>query len=233
MALSKIDTTNMIEDVPQSKLDNNINFRNIIINGDMSVAQRATSTASITASGYHTCDRWQTSASSIGTWTQSQSTDVPTGQGFAKSLKMDCTTADASPAASDNLIIIQKFEGQNLQYLKKGTSSAEQLTLSFWVKSNKTGTYIAGLHDRDNSRIVSKSYTISSADTWENKTITFPADTTGAFDNDNAGSLDIQMWLAAGSDFSSGTLATTWQSQTNANRAVNQVNLADSTSNEW
>ena len=210
-----------------------VNFRNIIINGDMSVSQRGTSTASITASGYHSIDRFQTSASSIGTWTQSQSTDVPTGQGFAKSLKMDCTTADASPAASDNLIIIQKFEGQNLQYLKKGTSSAKQLTLSFWVKSNKTGTYIAGLHDRDNSRIVSKSYTISSADTWEKKTITFPADTTGAFDNDNAGSLDIQMWLAAGSDFSGGTLATTWQSQTNANRAVGQVNLADSTSNEW
>ena len=210
-----------------------VNFRNIIINGDMSVSQRGTSTASITASGYHSIDRFQTSASSIGTWTQSQSTDVPSGQGFAKSLKMDCTSADASPAASDNLIIIQKFEGQNLQYLKKGTSSAEQLTLSFWVKSNKTGTYIAGLHDRDNSRIVSKSYTISSADTWEKKTITFPADTTGAFDNDNAGSLDIQMWLAAGSDFSGGTLATTWQSQTNANRAVGQVNLADSTSNEW
>ncbi len=210
-----------------------VNFRNIIINGDMSVSQRGTSTASITASGYHSIDRFQTSASSIGTWTQSQSTDVPTGQGFAKSLKMDCTTADASPAASDNLIIIQKFEGQNLQYLKKGTSSAKQLTLSFWVKSNKTGTYIAGLHDRDNSRIVSKSYTISSADTWEKKTITFPADTTGALDNDNAGSLDIQMWLAAGSDFSGGTLATTWQSQTNANRAVGQVNLADSTSNEW
>ena len=210
-----------------------VNFRNIIINGDMSVSQRSTSASSITSSGYHSIDRFQTSASSIGTWTQSQSTDVPTGQGFAKSLKMDCTTADASPAASDNLIIIQKFEGQNLQYLKKGTSSAEQLTLSFWVKSNKTGTYIAGLHDRDNSRIVSKSYTISSADTWEKKTITFPADTTGAFDNDNAGSLDIQMWLAAGSDFSGGTLATTWQSQTNANRAVGQVNLADSTSNEW
>jgi hypothetical protein len=210
-----------------------INFRNIIINGDMSIAQRSTSASSITSSGYHSCDRWQTSASSIGTWTQSRSTDVPTGQGFANSLKMDCTTADASPAASDNLIIIQKFEGKNLQYLKKGTSSAKQLTLSFWVKSNKTGTYIAGLHDRDNSRIVSKSYTISSASTWEKKTITFPADTTGALDNDNAGSLDIQMWLAAGSDFSGGTLATTWQSQTNANRAVGNVNLADSTSNEW
>jgi len=209
------------------------NFRNIVINGDMAVSQRATSTASITASGYHTIDRFQTSASSIGTWTQSQDTDVPTGQGFATSLKMDCTTADASPAASDNLIIIQKFEGQNLQYLKKGTASAESLTLSFWVKSNKTGTYIAGLHDRDNSRIISKSYTIDSSDTWEQKEITFAGDTTGAFDNDNAGSLDIQMWLAAGSDFSGGTLATTWQSQTNANRAVGQVNLADSTSNEF
>ena len=209
------------------------NFRNIVINGDMAVSQRATSTASITTSGYHTIDRFQTSASSIGTWTQSQDTDVPTGQGFATSLKMDCTTADASPAASDNLIIIQKFEGQNLQYLKKGTASAESLTLSFWVKSNKTGTYIAGLHDRDNSRIISKSYTIDSSDTWEQKEITFAGDTTGAFDNDNAGSLDIQMWLAAGSDFSGGTLATTWQSQTNANRAVGQVNLADSTSNEF
>ena len=234
MALSKIDVANMVENqMPQANVADNVNFRNIIINGDMSVSQRSTSASSITSSGYHSIDRFQTSASSIGTWTQSQSTDVPTGQGFAKSLKMDCTSADASPAASDNLIIIQKFEGQNLQYLKKGTSSAEQLTLSFWVKSNKTGTYIAGLHDRDNSRIVSKSYTISSADTWEKKTITFPADTTGAFDNDNAGSLDIQMWLAAGSDFSGGTLATTWQSQTNANRAVGQVNLADSTSNEW
>ena len=227
MAITRLNN-NSIKDTTHG-----INFKNIIINGDMSQAQRSSSTASITASGYHSIDRFQTSASSIGTWTQSQSTDVPTGQGFAKSLKMDCTSADASPAASDNLIIIQKFEGQNLQYLLKGTSSAKQLTLSFWVKSNKTGTYIAGLHDRDNSRIVSKSYTISSADTWENKTITFPADTTGAFDNDNAGSLDIQMWLAAGSDFSGGTLATTWQSQTNANRAVGQVNLADSTSNEW
>ena len=96
-----------------------VNFRNIIINGDMSVAQRATSTASITASGYHSIDRFQTSASSIGTWTQSQSTDVPTGQGFAKSLKMDCTTADASPGSGDLIFIGQKIEGQNLQYLKK------------------------------------------------------------------------------------------------------------------
>ena len=233
MALSKIDTTNMIEDVPQSKLDNNINFRNIIINGDMSIAQRGTSTASITSSGYHTIDRQRLGITTTGTWTQSQSTDVPSGQGFAKSLKMDCTTADASLAASDNLLYQTRLEGQNLQYLKKGTSSAESLTLSFWVKSNKTGTYIAELFDIDNTRQISKSYTIDSASTWEKKIITFAGDTTGTLDNDSARSLDLILWLAAGSTYSSGTLNTSWNSSTNANRAVGQVNLADSTSNEW
>tara|TARA_R110002096_G_scaffold164976_1_gene333220 strand:- start:68 stop:1162 length:1095 start_codon:yes stop_codon:yes gene_type:complete len=209
------------------------NFRNIVINGDMSLAQRGTSTASITGGGYYSCDRWRFDINSQGTWTQSQSTDVPTGQGFAKSTKLDCTTADASPAAGDLLTFVQKVEGQNLQYLKKGTSSAESTTLSFWVKSNKTGTYIAELVDSDNSRQISKSYTISSANTWEKKTITYAGDTTGAFANDNARSLDIVLWLGAGSNYTSGTLSTSWSSITNANEAVGQVNLADSTSNEW
>jgi hypothetical protein len=209
-------------------------FRNIIINGDMSIAQRATSTASITSTGYHTIDRFQTGLGNLGTWTQSQSTDVPTGQGFAKSLKMDCTTADASPASGDSLTLATKFEGQNLQYLKKGTSSAESLTLSFWVKSNKTGTYIAELMDNDNSyRHINKSYTISSADTWEKKTITFAGDTSGGFGNDNGASLTLSWWLGGGSNYTSGTLQTSWGSLTQANRAVGQVNLADSTSNEW
>ena len=233
MALSKIDTTNMIEDVPQSKIDNNINFRSLVINGDMSQSQRSTSVSSITSIGYYTVDRFQTLISSLGTWTQSQSTTVPSGQGFATSLKMDNTTADASPGSGDFCILRTKFEGQNLQYLKKGTSSAESLTLSFWVRSNKTGTYIAELYDSDNARQNSQSYTISSADTWEKKTITYAGDTTGAFDNDNALSLSINFWLGAGTDFTSGTLSTSWSSVTSANRAVGQVNLADSTSNEW
>jgi hypothetical protein len=233
MALSRIDTTNMIEDVPQSKLDNNINFRNIIINGDMSIAQRATSVSSITSSGYRTVDRWIHNVTTMGTWTLSQSTDVPTGQGFAKSVKWDCTTADASPSGTDRLMFQQYIEGQNLQYLKKGTANAESLTASFWVKSNKTGTYICELRDMDNSRHISKSYTISSADTWEKKTVTFAGDTTGAFDNDNNGSLRLNFWLGTSSTFSSGTLATSWSSYADANRAVGQVNLADSTDNEW
>jgi len=230
MALSRIDTTNMIEDVPQSKLDNNINFRNIIINGDMSIAQRGTSASSLTSSStYQTIDRYATELGSNGTWTQSQSTDVPTGQGFVKSLKMDCTAT----GSGGYLHITQRFEGQNLQYLKKGTSNAESFTLSFWVKSAKTGTYIAEFRDIDNTRNISKSYTISSADTWEKKTITFAGDTSGAFGNDNGSSLELNLWLAAGSSNTSGTLQTNWGSQVAANRAVGQVNLGDSTSNDW
>ena len=210
-----------------------VNFRNIIINGDMSIAQRSTSASSITATSYNTIDRMKTNLSGLGTWTQSQSTNVPTAQGFSKSLKMDCTTADASPSAGDVLAIKHIIEGQNLQYLKKGTSSAESLTCSFWVKSNKTGTYICELQDTDNSRTISKSYTISSADTWEKKTITFAGDTTGTLNNDNDGSLELNFWLGAGTNFTSGTLQTSWGATTTANRAVGQVNLADSTSNEW
>jgi hypothetical protein len=208
-------------------------MKNIVINGDMSIAQRSTSVASITTSNYYTVDRYQLDLTTLGTWTQSQSTDVPSGQGFGNSLKMDCTTADASPASSDKLMFRQSIEGQNLQYLKKGTANAESTTLSFWVKSTKTGTFICELQDVDNTRAVSGIYTVITTNTWEFKTITFPADATGAFSNDNGESLRLNFWLGGGSDFTSGTLATTWSSTTNANRAVGQVNCADSTSNDW
>ena len=209
------------------------NFRNIIINGDQSIAQRSTSVSSITGTGFYTLDRFKTSMGTAGTWTQSQSTDVPTGQGFANSLKMDCTTANGSLSSGSSLAIQQPIEGQNLQYLKKGTSSAESLTVSFWVRSNKTGTYIVELYDGDNARQSSQSYTISSADTWEKKTLTYNGDTTGTLGNDNGNSLSLNFWLVAGTNFTSGTLQTSFTSNTNANRAVGQVNLADSTSNEW
>ena len=235
MAIDKVVSASITDSaVTDAKLSFNANqFRNIIINGDMSMAQRATSASSITSGAYRTCDRWLVDMTSAGTWTISQSTTVPTGQGFATSLKMDCTTANGSLSANSELVVQQRIEGQNLQYLKKGTSSAESTTLSFWVRSNKTGTYICELQDVDNTRQISKSYTISSADTWEKKEITFAGDTTGALDNNNARSLDCSFYLVAGSDLSSGTLSTTWTAKTDANRAVGQVNLADSTSNEW
>jgi hypothetical protein len=216
-----------------NKLSGNPSFRNIVINGDMQIAQRSTSVASITTTGYYTLDRWYVFFSSLGTWTQSQSTDVPSGYGFSRSFKMDCTTADASPSASDRLLFRQAFEGQNVQYLKKGTANAVSLTASFWVKSTKTGTFIIELADGDNGRSISKSYTVSVSNTWEFKTVTFAGDTTGALDNDNAESLALNFWLGAGTDFTSGTLATSWGTSVSANRAVGQVNIADSTSNDW
>ena len=233
MALSKVDLANQVENqLPQNLVANNLPFRNIIINGDMSIAQRDTSVSSVTGTDA-TCDRWRFAASSAGTWTISQSTTVPTGQGFATSFKADCTTANGSLSAGSILRLSQFIEGQNLQYLKKGTSSAESLTMSFWVRSAKTGTYIINLKDRDNTRVISKSYTINSADTWEKKTIPCDGDTTGAFGNDNDWSLEVHFYLVAGSTYSSGTLNTSWNSQTTADIAVGQVNLADSTSNDW
>jgi hypothetical protein len=131
------------------------------------------------------------------------------------------------------LLIQQRLEGQDLQRVRKGTSAAQKLTLSFWVKSNVTGTYVVDMYDNNNTRQVSAAYTITASATWEKKTITFPADTTGAFTNDNGLSLYLFWWLGAGSTFTSGTLNTSWAAITSANRAVGQTNLAAATNNYW
>ena len=236
MALSKVDLANMVENVAPASTIPDVNFRNIIINGSMDIAQRGTSQASITSSNYYTIDRIRTAINNGGTWTQSQSTEVPTGQGFATSIKMDCTTADTSLSSGDFLHLQFPIEAQYLQYLKYGTSSAETLTLSFWVRSNKTGTYCICLQKSDNTRYdFVAEYSISSADTWEKKTITIAPDSNiqaagGAIDNNNGEGFKLKFTL-----LSSGRTGTnnTWNSSTPADCTSNQVNLADSTSNEW
>ena len=206
--------------------------RNLVINGAMQVSQRGTSEASVTSSQYANApDRFKVEMNTAGTWTVSQSTTAP--EGFANSYKFDCTTADGSLGAGDYIHLSHYFEGQNLQHLQKGSSAAQKVTLSFHVRSAKTGTYIVEFFDQDNSRSISKSYTIDAANTWEKKTITIDGDTSGAFGNDNGASFGVFFFLAAGSNFSSGTLNTSWGSRTIANIAVGQVNLADSTSNDW
>ena len=182
MALTKVDQTMVSDQV--------FGRRNLFMNGDMQIAQRGTSATGKTATGFYTVDRWEFVASSAGTWTISQDTTVPTGGGFTTSQKLDCTTADSSLGAGDYLIWRQKIEGKNLQHLKFGTSSAEKLTLSFWVRSAKTGTYIVEFYNNNSGGIrrQSQSYTISSADTWEKKTITIDGDTATAFENTTAGS---------------------------------------------
>ena len=195
---------------------NQLGNRNLIINGAMQVAQRSTSeTGQSTVDGYVALDRWKIQASSSGTFTILQSTEAP--DGFANSLKFDCTTADASP---EYLLFFQLLEGQDLQHIQKGKSGAKQTTLSFYVRSSKTGTYQVNLRDIDNNRLVGSSYTISSADTWEYKSVTFAADTLGQFGNDNNASLQVEWWLASGPTYSGGAVPTAWETRDNTDRAA-------------
>jgi len=202
MAISKIDPDGL--DVGQIG-----GRRNLIINGAMQVAQRGTQSTGITTTGFRTVDHFRTSLSSLGTWTEDQATDSP--DEFASSFKLTCTSADASPAAGDVAYIRYMFEGNELQGLAYGASSAKDMTLSFWVKSNKTGSATVQLLQNDNSsKNLSPSYTISSADTWEYKTISIPADTAGSIDNDNGPAVSLIWWLNSGSNYSSGSNQTTW-----------------------
>ena len=227
MALSKVDLANMVENVAPSSTIPDVSFRNLIINGDMSQAQRGTSFTS--ASGY-TLDRYTWTDDSTSVFTITQSTDVPSGQGFATSMKLDCTTANTSLGSSDQIRQVQKIEAQNLQHLRYGTSSAKSVTLSFWVKSNKTGTYCATLSQEDDSYAsFTKEYTISSSSTWEKKTLTFDGDTGGVINNDNGAGLWLMFAFGAGSGRH--MTANQWNSSYGLSTS-NQVNLADNTSNE-
>jgi len=206
--------------------------RNLIINGAMQVVQRGTSATGITGGGFHTVDRLNNLLSSAGTWTFSQDTDVPSGQGFSYSNKRQCTTANASLGSGSYFVDYYSIEGQDLQQLAFGTSSAKSLTLSFWVKTNKTGTYQITFTTASASKSIGSSYTVNAANTWEKKTLTIVGDTASGIVNDNTVGLTIEMWYAAGTDFTSGTMPTAWGARVTADRAAAlTVNLADSTSN--
>ena len=204
----------------------------IVINGDMKISQRGDMTG-ITSGQYITTDRFFINMINLGTWSFAKSTDTPTGLGFASSLKIDCTTADASPASADNFYLSMQSEGQNLQIMEKGTSDARTSTIAYWIKSNKTGNYVVELWDRTNDRHVGKVVTISSANTWEKHVCNFPADTSGALANTNARSIMISWAFDSGSNFTSGTLPTSWASRVDANRFVGtNLGLGDNTANE-
>ena len=208
--------------------------RNFIDNGAFNIFQRATSATGVTSESFNSADRFRTNMNDAGTFTVSQSDTVPAGQGFNNSLKLDCTTADASVAADSYLAIDTRIEAQNLQRLCWGTSSAKNLTMSFWVRSNLTGTYVLEFLHGESTQYNNNTYTIDSANTWEKKTITITGDTTTAINDDNGLGLALLWWLQAGSTFNSGTTTNnTWHS-TQANRAAGlTVALPSSTDNEW
>jgi len=240
MALSKIDVANMLTGlVPNDNTIRRPNATPLIINGDMAVAQRETSVTGITGNGVNSLDRMYWAINSIGTYTCAQEslTSGPAFEaGFANAMRIDCTSADASPASADYLYMQYNFEGQDLQLFKKGTSSAEKFTLAFWVKSNKTGQGNIEFKDKDNSnRHAIGSYTISSADTWEHKVVVINADTTGAFDDDNAKSMNINWWLGSGDNYTGVAEGDAAWLANDADRANNDGALAinDNTANDW
>jgi len=209
--------------------------RNLIINGDMRIAQRGTSFTGLTngSSGY-TLDRWSFNENGNPTYELTVSQDTDTPDDFGYSLKVDITTAQSSLAAGDTLRINTSIEAQNLQSLGYGTSSAKQTTLSFWVKGSTTGTYNIWFYSEDGNRTTSKSYTIDTADIWEHKTIVISGDSLGTINNDNGRGIAVEFFLAAGSNFTSGSDPNgTWEAYSQANVAVGQTNLAASNSNYW
>ena len=203
--------------------------RNMIINGNMEVAQRSTSVA-VTSSGYYTVDRYNTSLLSAGRFTMSQEsiTDL---EGFGKAIKLDCTTADTSIGSTELLTLNQKFEGQFIQKMQKGFSNAKATTLSFYVKGNASATYVVELYDTDNSRHISKTFSVTTS--WNRVSLTFPGDTTGKITADNSRSLDMNIWLHAGSGYNAGSIQDSWGALNQAGRATGISSFFDSTDREF
>ena len=210
--------------------------RNMIINGAMNVAQRATSVTGMgAAEGYFTCDRWAISTgASAGRFTMSQTADGPNGIS-ANCIKLDCTTADTSIAANEHLLLGQRIEGQNLQRIGKGVVGAKQITVSFYVKANAALTFAVELIDRDNNRQITKLFATTTD--WVRHSFVIPADEddgSSPFDDNNANSMDVQFFLHGGTTFTGGTLNTaTFANTTNANRAAGIDSFYSSTDNNF
>ena len=229
MALSTIPFSGLGADASKQ----GINFRNLIINGDMSIHQRGSAVTSTNGFGV---DRFQYNDSNNydqRVFTFNQDTDVPTGQGFGKSMKINVTTPETTIASDEYARVFTRLEGQNLQQLKFGTSSAESVTLSFWLKTNVTGNFAVSLLLDDDSRIIGNTYSATSSGVWEKITITFAGDTTGVIDNDNGSGMRVMFITDAGSNFTSSD-NTSWGSYSNAKLGYGQTaSVFGTTSGYW
>ena len=211
--------------------------RNLIINGAMNVAQRGTSSSVSNGSneGYQTLDRWQFHYynNAGGEATISQDTDVPSGEGFSNSYKIDVSTADTSIASTHMISFSQRIEAQDIRNSGWNyTSSSSFLTLSFYVKSTKTGVYCisANLPDVGSTFKFIKEFTINSASTWEYKTIKIPGNASAVIDNNNGRGMDLEIVLQTATDVNNAT-DNTWHTADGSRSTGNQVNFFDSTSN--
>jgi len=178
---------------------NGVFFRNRIINGDMRIDQRNAG-AAVTTSGAFPVDRFPIVNTTDGAFSAQQDSSVPTGSGFVNSLKVTTTTADATLTAAQTLNTAQIIEGTNAADLMWGSASARTVTLSFWVRSSLTGTFGGSLRNNGGTRSYPFSYSISSADTWEYKTVTIPGDTSGTWLTTNGTGIISAFGLGAGPD---------------------------------
>jgi hypothetical protein len=207
--------------------------RNLIINGAMTVWQRGTSDDTASNNDF-ACDRWQIGFTGLeGNVDWDRSTDTP--DDFSYSLKVSMDASETSLDAADRIHIQQKFEGQDVQHLRYGSSGAKTCTVSFWVKSSVAATYTLDIFQNEDvtSRVIGRSYTINAADTWEHKTITFVGDTAQAIENDNSEGLRLGWWLDAGSNFTSGTFSEDWQDYDITERIHSTTGWLESTSPEF
>lgn len=208
---------------------NGTGFKNRMINGGMQVAQRGTSFTSASTTTY-CVDRTYLAISTSGTWTLTQDTDVPAGYGFANSFKAVCTSATASP---NQLRISQSIEGYNVSDSNYGTATARPYTLSFWIKTNKTGTYSVSFETATSGRYYTTNFTVSASNTWEFKTIVISGDTSGTLNTTTGVGLTLSIWLGADSSLTGAGTQNAWTTNaTYSNIAQGQTaQLADTVSN--
>jgi len=191
-----IDAKGRVTTASTSAIASNTGFRNRIINGDMRIDQRNAG-ASVTFTAQYTVDRWYCEENTDGAMTAQRSATAPSG--FSNSLLFTTTTADASLGATQAALVAQFIEGFNTSDLAWGTASAKTITLSFWVRSSLTGTFGGALRNSAANRSYPFTYSISVADTWENKTITVAGDTSGTWLDNNGVGIGVFFGLGVGS----------------------------------
>jgi hypothetical protein len=183
-------------------------FRNRILNGGMVIDQRNAGASVTMPSAAYTLDRWRCDENTGGAATVQQVSDAPSG--FNRSLRVTTTSTDTSLTGSEYMAVNQFIEGFNVADLGFGTSSAQTVTISFWVKSSLTGTFAAAIDNEAGNRAYVFNYAISSADTWQQKSVTIPGDTTGSWGTTTGRGIGLRFALGSGPDYQ-GTVGA-WQS---------------------
>ena len=204
----------------QSALSN----RNLVINGAAEVYQRG---ASATAHNSYSVDRWQIKNTSGATCTHEQSTDAPAP--FKNSIKY--TAGGTSCTAAQVAGIAQRMEGTTITSIGLGTSAAKPVTLSFYVKSSVTGTYAVSLRNNDTDLSFVNTYSISSANTWEFKTVTFDARTTGTWLTTTG--IGVRLWFDLGSGDNFNGTAGQWTASANHLTVSNQADVVGTSGATW